>query len=391
MNKSQFTAFMKAPAALPPESTQLLVDVLKEFPYCQTAQLLYAKSLHLQNSIHYNNQLKIAAAYATDRSLLYKLIVQTPVTQKAVSDVQLKVVSRSDEQIVTELKLPVPTPKAESPAEPLVTPAAQTDTRSPRQILEARLLELDELKRKAESELLEKTKPEEQKPAPVEAEPLAVKEEPAQANVMNHAGPPVRKMAAVPEPENITEPINTDDTLQTVVDLETLSGTYISTAIDASIQIEIEQVPAPLSESAQAEEQLETEAENLRESQAEPSELSFSAWLKKSGKHEAPPAQDPLLEKQNEEKKHKETELIEKFIKEEPRISKPKKEFYSPVSMARQSVIEDLDFVTETLAGIYAKQGNTSKAIRAYQTLSLRYPEKKLYFASLIEKLETGA
>ncbi len=357
MNKSQFTDFMKSPAVLPPESIVLLGKVLKEFPYCQTAQLLYAKSLHLQNSVHYNNQLKIAAAYATDRSLLYSLIHPPS---------PLRVVSRNDEQIVAELKTPLPLP-VEEPA------AVETATRtpSPIEVLEARLRELEDLRKKTENE------PPSETSAP-EIEKGILPEE-IKSKTLNHQGPQIRKASAVPEPENLTEPINTDDTRRTAEDLETLKGTYIFTAIDASIQIEIETAtPLPLDE-------LKTEEEETASG-----ELSFSDWIKKSGKHGISPA-DPVSDKQNEEKKQKETELIEKFIKEEPRISKPKKEFFSPVNAARQSVVEDLDFVTETLAGIYAKQGNTSKAIRAYQTLSLRYPEKKLYFASLIEKLESGA
>lgn len=43
---------------------------------------------------------------------------------------------------------------------------------------------------------------------------------------------------------------------------------------------------------------------------------------------------------------------------------------------------------TETLAGIYAAQGYVKEAKQIYYKLSLRYPEKSVYFASLIEKLE---
>ena len=48
---------------------------------------------------------------------------------------------------------------------------------------------------------------------------------------------------------------------------------------------------------------------------------------------------------------------------------------------------ETFDFCTETLAQIYAEQGYIEEAKQIYSTLSLRYPEKSVYFASLIEKL----
>ena len=145
---------------------------------------------------------------------------------------------------------------------------------------------------------------------------------------------------------------------------------------------------------------------------------SFSDWLKiisnkepiSAKQHENPAIEKPehsaykLAEDLNKAKEanktksesngdfqHKKTsrDLIENFIKEDPKISKPKKtDFFSPVNMARISVVEDLSFVTETLAKIYEKQGNYAKAINAYENLILKYPEKNIYFAGRIEEIK---
>ena len=45
------------------------------------------------------------------------------------------------------------------------------------------------------------------------------------------------------------------------------------------------------------------------------------------------------------------------------------------------------DFCTETLAEIYLDQKYYDQAKEIYSKLSLRYPEKSVYFASLIEKI----
>ena len=97
------------------------------------------------------------------------------------------------------------------------------------------------------------------------------------------------------------------------------------------------------------------------------------------------------LRRENEESKNKEntlskTEIIDKFIAENPQISRPKQEFYDPMVVAQTSVLDKENIISETLATIYLNQGYVDKAISMYEKLSLKNPEKSVYFAELINK-----
>ena len=87
-------------------------------------------------------------------------------------------------------------------------------------------------------------------------------------------------------------------------------------------------------------------------------------------------------------KKLSRKELIDKFILENPTISRPKAEFYNPISVAQNSIIDQENIVSETLAKIYEKQGYFDKAISIYEKLGLKYPKKSRYFAAQIERLK---
>jgi hypothetical protein len=80
--------------------------------------------------------------------------------------------------------------------------------------------------------------------------------------------------------------------------------------------------------------------------------------------------------------------LIEKFIENEPTITRAKAAQASTGDLAKESSHIDEEWVTETLGRIYEKQGNKAKAIKIYEKLRLRIPEKSDYFGLLIEKLK---
>jgi hypothetical protein len=84
--------------------------------------------------------------------------------------------------------------------------------------------------------------------------------------------------------------------------------------------------------------------------------------------------------------------LVDLFIQNDPRIGPVDAGAPRPVvhELARESIVEDVSLVTETMARIYAGQGHLGRARKAYRLLALKYPEKSVYFAAQSEKLATG-
>lgn len=116
---------------------------------------------------------------------------------------------------------------------------------------------------------------------------------------------------------------------------------------------------------------------------------SFSEWLKLS---QLKPInrnaeEDPTPDSEQLKPLEKTTKIVD-FIANNAKKKRPKKEFFSPNQMARESLVENNSLMTETLAKVYLEQGHYEKAITAYEILSLKYPQKSGLFADQIKAIK---
>ena len=86
MNTEQFHNILQHPKALSEVETQELKQIVNEFPYFQAARALYLKKLKQEDSFKYNHNLKVTAAYTTDRSILFDFITSTEFNQNSISE-----------------------------------------------------------------------------------------------------------------------------------------------------------------------------------------------------------------------------------------------------------------------------------------------------------------
>ncbi len=88
-------------------------------------------------------------------------------------------------------------------------------------------------------------------------------------------------------------------------------------------------------------------------------------------------------------------ELLEKFLK----VENPKSDSQNNNSLCedkniesaiKQSASKEFKIVTETMAKVYAKQGDKTKAIKIYKQLMTDNPQKEMYYANQIEMLKNN-
>ena len=81
MNKQQFMSFIDNPSLIDSSQAKEIQQLVEQYPYFQTARILFLKSLYDNKSISYQSELKLTAAYAGNRSLLQSFIVNQHVLQ----------------------------------------------------------------------------------------------------------------------------------------------------------------------------------------------------------------------------------------------------------------------------------------------------------------------
>jgi len=67
---------IKNPYIIDKDESIYISNILENFPYFQTAHILYSKALQNTKSIRFKSQLKKAAIYSGDRNLLFDIISQ---------------------------------------------------------------------------------------------------------------------------------------------------------------------------------------------------------------------------------------------------------------------------------------------------------------------------
>ena len=110
--------------------------------------------------------------------------------------------------------------------------------------------------------------------------------------------------------------------------------------------------------------------------------LSFLDWIKYTEENQNIQIQES---KKLEPLKNK-LSIIDRFIEADPKISPMEKN--EPIESLINGDFNSEELMTESLAKILLRQKKYKKAIKAYKILSLKYPEKNVFFAGQIQKIK---
>jgi len=113
--------------------------------------------------------------------------------------------------------------------------------------------------------------------------------------------------------------------------------------------------------------------------------LSFIDWIEFTEQRKKQSV-DALQSKQDEPLRDK-LQIIDRFIETNPKIPPVGKTEIIPKDLNEDFNSKEL--MTETLAKVLVKQKKYKMAIKAYRILSLKYPEKNVFFAEQIQKINS--
>ena len=383
MKNTPFNELLKSPHLLASMPIEELEDLTKNYPWFSLAHSYLAKAYQENKSHKTSGQIALASTLHSNRTWLYGFLKE-PILQKQTPT---EIADTLPTETITETVVEV-TPSAAAPSNTLAQLAASMMDDEP---------QVREVKRGEEPEVREVERGEEP-----EVREVKRGEEPEIREVKRGEEPEVREVKRGEEKGRQEEEKEEEE----VTDLDFLDKSILATAVASSIFLEVSETEE------EEEDELDVEQDSandlMQDSSQGPAEEgeneALFTWLRsvsedeetiEQGREDKKGEEQEIREvKRGEEEGRKSTEsvqpsldLIEKFIATEPRITPGKVEQYTGVSFAKDSLEENFDWVTETMAKLYATQGKIDRARKAYKRLIELHPEKKIHFENQLKAL----
>ncbi len=382
MQKTKFIEKLKDPSVTKLDNDlDELESLVKDYPYFQSGRVLLAKEKYAFNALNVEKYIVEAAIHTTDRRLLKKYIereIQT-INEENNFMVEEPIKGFSENKISDTDKKALDSEKSE-----VISEEDQSDEdRLIKEKIAKYRSALGDFSTDASADSIESSK--EDTSPPLTEEPYLKKEE--SVIDLNTAPPQFTGQASDSE-----EPTSRIDRIISEVkqDMEDLKASKLRfQAVMNKIDKDENEKKSPIQTAKSTEKKTslvskkkKTNKKKVRDTTTKkvsttPKEKKAKTKVKKTKKSQS---------KQQDQKI-----IIDEFIDNNPKIKpiKPSDIKNPTEDLSAKSTEFKPDSSSEYLANIYIEQNKISKAIAIYESLSLKFPEKKSYFANLIKKLKS--
>ncbi len=352
MKNTNFNELLKSPQLLASMPIEDLENLTKNYPWFSLAHSYLAKAYQENKSHKTSGQIALASTLHSNRTWLYGFLKEPILQNENSKELEASLPTEIIPEIITEATPVAASPLSTSLSELAASMMEEEEVRQEgREVKRGEEPEGREVKRgeeKVEQEVREDKRGEEK----VEQE---VRED--------KRGEEERREDKRGEEEGR--------------DLDFLDKSILAAAVSSSIFLEVSE---DVAEQDSAKDVMQDSAKGAAQGPAEEGENeALFTWLRS--------VSDEEEGRKSTESVQPSIDLIEKFIATEPRITPGKVEQYTGVSFAKDSLEENFDWVTETMAKLYAAQGKIDRARKAYKRLIELHPEKKIHFENQLKVL----
>jgi len=395
MNAKKIEELYAHPERLNATELAMLKQAVSDFPYAAPLHALYMKALQQQESYLLPAQVKRTAIATPNREAL-KAYYESHLEAVAVSETKEKI---STDASAAVKKSAQPKSSQPKPADPAPTKPKKSATPDAPETAD---------KKAAASGKVAATAPAKPKKATAVSEDLshlseavrnailrsrALRGEESPSATSVELDKPVKEKPVAPEvvpakkAEAKKEPIETRAVTENAATPKKGKSQEKKAAVAEApdvpsfeLETNLDAVPEAVIEKSKDESKQEPawEAPEVREMPFS-EKASFLQWL--NAETRVAPA--PAVDKQKADAAGSD---IKKIIRELPKFEGNKRD--GKINVFSLEADGQGRFVTETLAEIYLKQGLFEKAIKSYEVLSLKYPEKSSFFADRIRAIK---
>ncbi|PTM18167.1 MAG: hypothetical protein DA445_00950 [Bacteroidetes bacterium] len=397
MNAKKIEELYAHPERLNATELAMLKQAVSDFPYAAPLHALYMKALQQQESYLLPAQVKRTAIATPNREAL-KAYYESHLEAVAVSETKEKIPTDVSAEVAVK-KSGQPKSSQPKPADPAPTKPKKSATPDAPETAD---------KKAAASSKVAATAPAKPKKATAVSEDLshlseavrnailrsrALRGEESPSATSVELDKPVKEKPVAPEvvPEKKAEakkePIETRAVTENAATPKKEKSQEKKAAVaevpdvpSFELETNLDAVPEAVIEKSKDESKQEPawEAPEVREMPFS-EKASFLQWL--NAETRVAPA--PAVDKQKADAAGSD---IKKIIRELPKFEGNKRD--GKINVFSLEADGQGRFVTETLAEIYLKQGLFEKAIKSYEVLSLKYPEKSSFFADRIRAIK---